>query len=124
MEHLSVRNIRKRFPGVVALKGFTFDFQPGRIYGLVGENGAGKSTLVKILMGLYQPDDGEIILNESSIEVTSPIKARLDYKIDAVFQDHPLIPKMNIAENIFLDCLEIYYRRGIARLLENGIRGS
>ena len=59
---LEARNISKSFPGVKALDGVHFQLFEGEILGLVGENGAGKSTLMKILSGVYSPDEGEIIL--------------------------------------------------------------
>lgn len=113
MESLVLKSVRKKFPGVEALKRFSLGFQPSRIYGLVGENGAGKSTLVKILMGLYQPDDGEISIAGERIRITSPTQARYAFGIEAVFQDHALIPKMSIAENVFLDTLQSFYKHGL-----------
>jgi ribose transport system ATP-binding protein len=56
-----MRDITKRFPGVVALDGVDFELEEGEVYVLLGENGAGKSTLVKMLSGAYQPDEGEIL---------------------------------------------------------------
>jgi len=113
MNTLELRSVYKRFPGVEALKDFSFTLEPGKIYGLVGENGAGKSTLVKILMGLYQPNDGEIILSGKTVDIRSPYSAIYDHGIDAVFQIHPLIPQMSIAENVFLDKLQEYYINGL-----------
>lgn len=57
---LSLRGITKSFPGVRALNGVQLDLYPGQVTALIGENGAGKSTIVKILTGIYQPDDGTI----------------------------------------------------------------
>ena len=61
---VELRNITKRFPGVVALQDMHFDVRPGEIHGLVGENGAGKSTLIKVLTGVHRPDEGEIIVSK------------------------------------------------------------
>lgn len=61
-DYLSLRNLTKRYPGVVAVDDVNITFQPGEIYGLVGENGAGKSTLIKVLAGAVMPDQGEIWL--------------------------------------------------------------
>jgi ribose transport system ATP-binding protein len=110
---LSLTAIRKSFPGVEVLKGISFAFEEGRIYGLVGENGAGKSTLVKILMGLFQPDGGEISIAGERIHVHGPQQARSRYRMDAIFQEHALIPQMSIAENVFLERLQDFYSRGL-----------
>jgi ABC-type sugar transport system ATPase subunit len=124
VESLAVNAIRKHFPGVEVLKGISFALQQGRIYGLVGENGAGKSTLVKILMGLFPPDAGDISLQGQKVQIKDPQQARYDFGIDAVFQEHALIPQMSIAENVFLDRLESFYRQGIINnnLLETSAR--
>jgi len=113
MDTLELKSVCKKFPGVEALKGISFTFTPGKIYGLVGENGAGKSTLVKILMGLHQPDEGEISIAGEIIQIRSPQHARTEFGIDAVFQEHALIPQMTIAENIFLDKLHHFYDYGL-----------
>ena len=60
---LRVEEISKSFPGVLALKDVSLEVHPGEVLGLVGENGAGKSTLMKILSGVYAPDDGQILLD-------------------------------------------------------------
>jgi ABC-type sugar transport system ATPase subunit len=95
------------------LKGISFALEEGRIYGLVGENGAGKSTLVKILMGLFPPDEGEIYIAEERLQIRDPNQARYMFGIDAVFQEHALIPKMSIVENVFLDQLDSFHNRGL-----------
>jgi ribose transport system ATP-binding protein len=122
---LTLTAIRKHFPGVEVLKGISFVFDEGKIYGLVGENGAGKSTLVKILMGLFQPDGGEISIAGEQIHVRDPQEARTLYGMDAVFQEHALIPQMSIAENVFLERLQDFYTRGLIdrRKLEANARG-
>jgi len=112
-EVLKIDSISKHFPGVQALNKVSFGLEKGKIYGLVGENGAGKSTLVKILMGLYQPDSGEIIVKGKKVTISDPTFAREKCGIDTVFQEHSLIPQMSIAENIFLDKLEKYYTNGV-----------
>ena len=59
---VQMKNITKRFPGVVALNKINFDVCPGEVHVLLGENGAGKSTLMKVLSGAYKPDEGSIVL--------------------------------------------------------------
>ena len=71
---LEMRNIVKRFPGVVASDGVDFDVRAGEVHTLLGENGAGKSTLMKILYGLYQADAGEISLEGEPVEITLVVK--------------------------------------------------
>jgi monosaccharide-transporting ATPase len=58
---LEVRDVSKRFLGVVALDRVSLDLRPGEVHALVGENGAGKSTLIKVMTGVYQPDEGETV---------------------------------------------------------------
>jgi ABC-type sugar transport system ATPase subunit len=113
VEVLKVESIRKSFPGVNVLKGISFSLKQGNIYGLVGENGAGKSTLVKILMGIYPPDEGEIFIGGEEAYIRDPLQARETFKMDAVFQEHALIPQMSVAENIFLDRLSEFYEKGL-----------
>ncbi|MDQ3539206.1 MAG: ATP-binding cassette domain-containing protein, partial [Chloroflexota bacterium] len=68
--------VSKRFPGVVALDEVDFDLRPGEVHVLVGENGAGKSTLVKILSGIYQPDEGSILLDGQPVTFKDPHAAQ------------------------------------------------
>jgi len=111
-EAIRVESLYKQFPGVKALEEISFSFKSRKIYAVVGENGAGKSTLVKILMGIYQPDSGNIVVKDKVVKIIDPIHARKDYKIDAVFQEHSLIPQLSVAENIFLTNLKDFYNKG------------
>ena len=61
---VELKNVTKRFPGVVALKDMSIQIRPGEIHGLIGENGAGKSTLIKVLTGVYIPEEGEIYVSD------------------------------------------------------------
>ena len=98
---LGVRNIHKSFPGVKALNDVSFRLNKGEIHALVGENGAGKSTLMNVIMGLLQPDSGEIYLDEKKVVIDSPQKA-LSLGIGIVPQELNLVPQCSVAENIFL----------------------
>lgn len=101
IESLELRNITKRFPGVLANDRVNFDVKAGEIHALLGENGAGKSTLVKQLYGLYQPDRGEIVLNGKPIKITSPTDS-LKYGIGMIHQHFMLVDNMTVAENVAL----------------------
>ncbi len=96
-----LRNITKRFPGVVALDRVNIEIYPGTVHALLGENGAGKSTLVKILYGIYTPDEGEILINGEPVTISSPIDA-INYGIVMVSQSPQVIDRLTIAENIIL----------------------
>jgi simple sugar transport system ATP-binding protein len=98
---VEMRNIHKWFGAVHALKGVDFAVKHGEIVGLVGDNGAGKSTLVKCLVGVYQPDEGEIYFEGRKVKIDSPMKAR-KLGIEMVFQDQALVPDLSIYRNIFL----------------------
>lgn len=101
---LYIKNVTKRFPGVVALKGVDFDLYTGEIHAIVGQNGAGKSTFVKILNGIYTPESGEIYLNGKKVRFKSPLDAK-SYGITLVSQEIMLVPHLSIAENIYLSRL-------------------
>ena len=98
---LELRGITKRFPGVVANDAVDFDLRRGEVHALLGENGAGKSTLMNVLYGLYQPDEGEILVNGKPVTIRSP-KDAIDLGIGMVHQHFMLIPVMTVAENVVL----------------------
>lgn len=99
---LEARGIVKRFPGVLALDGVSFDVRPGEVHVLIGENGAGKSTLSKILMGVLDADEGEILFEGRPLKFRSPLDA-LQHGIGGVYQEFMLVPWLNVAQNIFLN---------------------
>ncbi len=96
-----MRNITKRFPGVLANDRVSFDLNAGEVHTLLGENGAGKSTLMKILFGLYRPDEGEIRLRGEAVDITSPTDA-IERRIGMVHQHFMLVPTLTVAENVAL----------------------
>ncbi len=98
---LEVRNITKRFPGVVALNDVSVSFVPGEVHAIVGENGAGKSTLMKILVGAYIPDEGEIIFQGQPRVFHHPREAQ-EAGISIIYQEFNLLPERTVAQNIFL----------------------
>lgn len=98
---LAIRGIRKAFPGVVALDGVSFTLKAGTVHALMGENGAGKSTLMKIIAGVYIPDQGQILLNGRPVELRSPIDA-LQQGIAMIHQELNLMPHMTVAENVWI----------------------
>ncbi|MBM4042421.1 MAG: sugar ABC transporter ATP-binding protein [Planctomycetes bacterium] len=105
-----MRGIHKGFPGVQALKGVDLAVRAGEVHCLVGENGAGKSTLMKVLMGVYRPDAGEILLDGLPVAIESPHRA-LQLGISMVFQELNLVPALSVAENVFLGIEPLRVRR-------------
>ena len=101
IESLEMRGIVKRFPGVLASDHVNFDIKAGEIHALLGENGAGKSTLMKILYGLYQPDEGEIFLNGNPITIHSPLDST-GHGIGMIHQHFMLVDNLTVAENVAL----------------------
>lgn len=104
MQTLEFQNISKYFPGVKALDNVSFAVQHGECHALVGENGAGKSTLGKILAGIYQADEGEILIDGKKAAFTSPIEAK-HAGISMVHQELLFCPNLSVAENLFLGSL-------------------
>ena len=103
-EILKMRNIDKRFPGVVALSNVDFTLRSGEIHALMGENGAGKSTLIKVLTGVEEFETGTILIDgiENPIINKSPQEAQAN-GISTVYQEVNLCPNLSVAENIFID---------------------
>ncbi|GAA4264420.1 ATP-binding cassette domain-containing protein [Frondihabitans peucedani] len=98
---MSLRGISKRFGAVQALTDIDFDVFPGEIVAIVGDNGAGKSTFVKILAGVYTPDQGTITFNGESVTVPNPAAAQA-LGIATVFQDLALADNLDVVANLFL----------------------
>lgn len=102
---LKMENIHKEFPGVVALDNINFDLKKGEIHALLGENGAGKSTLIKILGGIYQPDGGDIYVENQKVKIEAVQDAR-KLGISVIHQELCLAENMTVTENIFLGRME------------------
>lgn len=98
---LEVRDITKRFPGVLANDRISFTLEPGEIHTFLGENGAGKSTLMNILYGLYAPDEGEILIHGKPVTIHGPNDA-IRYGLGMVHQHFMLVPTITVAENVTL----------------------
>ena len=103
--NLKVSKITKIYPGCIANKNISLEFNSGKIYALLGENGAGKSTLVKILSGVIMPDEGEIFLNNKLLKLSSPIDAKKN-NIGMVFQHFNLFETLSVFENLIIDSNE------------------
>ncbi len=101
---LTIEDIGKSFPGVTALAGVSFEIRPGEIHALMGENGAGKSTLIKIITGLYRPDQGRLLVDGKPVAFQSPRDA-IAAGISAVHQERNLIPRFSVGENIVIERL-------------------
>ena len=101
IESLAMRGIVKKFPGVLANDHVDFDVKAGEIHALLGENGAGKSTLMKILYGLYHPDEGEIFLNGEPVIIHSPTDS-INHGIGMIHQHFMLVDNISVAENVAL----------------------
>lgn len=99
--NLELRNIRKVFPGTVAVKDFTTSFVCGKVNALIGKNGAGKSTVVNIISGLFVPTEGTMLINGSPLVLKHPMEA-VQNGIATVHQELSIIPSMSVGENIFL----------------------
>src|SRR6185437_7778530 len=100
---LRISGIRKAFGGTQALRSVSLEIAPGEVHALIGENGAGKSTLMKILSGAYQPDAGEIFLNEKPYAPRDPLDARQG-GVEMIYQELNLAPHLSVEENLLLGC--------------------
>jgi simple sugar transport system ATP-binding protein len=98
---LELRGISKAFTGVQALSGVSLNLYPGEVHTLMGQNGAGKSTLIKVLTGVYAPDQGQILLAGQPIQPQSTLDAQ-HHGISTVYQEVNLCPNLSVAENIFI----------------------
>ena len=98
---LEVKNITKRFGGLVAVNDVSMGVGAGEVVGLLGDNGAGKSTLIKVISGVHQADEGSIFFQDKEVRITSPMDA-LALGIETIYQDLALAENLNTPANIFL----------------------
>jgi len=112
-------NIHKGFGGVYALKGVDFLVGPNETVGLIGDNGAGKSTLIKILSGVYPPDEGKIYLEGKEVRFSSP-KDAIRLGIETIYQDTAVVNQLSIMRNIFIGREPTKHYLGLIRLLDIG----
>jgi ribose transport system ATP-binding protein len=98
---VKAEQITKRFPGVLALDGAGLEIRRAEVHALLGENGAGKSTLIKLLSGVYQPDEGSIIVRGEKVDITDTQRAQA-LGITTIYQEHTLAPDLSPIENVFL----------------------
>jgi D-xylose transport system ATP-binding protein len=115
---LEVRNIKKNFGKVEALKGVSLEIHKGDVLGLMGDNGAGKSTLIKIIAGNYRTDEGEIYLEGKRVEFTSPAESRAA-GIETVYQNSPVCENASVSANFFIG-RELCGRFPLFRVLKEG----
>ena len=111
---LSLKGITKVFPGVRALENVQLDLWPGKVTALIGENGAGKSTLVKVMTGIYQPEEGEILYKAIPIQLPHPESAHR-VGITAIHQETVLFDELSVTENIFVGQ---YLHKGLLKKLD------
>src|SRR3954466_8055257 len=98
---IEVKNVTKFFGPVVALTGVSLTVNASEVHCLLGDNGAGKSTLIKTLSGVYQPSEGEILIEGAPVHFANP-RAALDRGVATVFQDLAMIPLLSITRNFFM----------------------
>jgi ABC-type sugar transport system ATPase subunit len=110
--------ITKYFGGIRALENVSLDFMPGEIVALVGDNGAGKTTLVKILSGIYQPDEGSIWVGDTEVRHLDPRRAR-DIGIETVYQQLFLCDNLGAAANVMLGREPVRARVGPFQFMDN-----
>ena len=98
---VELKNVTKRFPGVVALKNMSIGIRPGEIHGLIGENGAGKSTLIKVLTGVHNPEEGEIFVDGEKKVFRNPVQSR-EAGIACVYQELNIVKQLSVTDNVFM----------------------
>ena len=98
---VELKNITKRFPGVVAMRNMSIGIKPGEIHGLIGENGAGKSTLIKVLTGVHIPEEGDIFVDGEKKVFRNPVQSR-EAGIACVYQELNIVRQLPVVDNVFM----------------------
>jgi ABC-type sugar transport system ATPase subunit len=114
---LQVKELYKRFGGLVAVDHVSLDIYPGEVIGLLGDNGAGKSTLIKMISGVYKPDGGQILLDRETVSFSTPLEARRR-GIETIYQDLALCENLDASANIFLGREKMRRQLGFFRVLD------
>jgi len=117
---LQVKDIYKRFGGLVAVDHVSLDIYPGEVVGLLGDNGAGKSTLIKMVSGAYKPDGGQLLLDGQAVSFATPLEARRR-GIETIYQDLALCENLDASANIFLGRERMRHQLGILRVLHRSL---
>ncbi len=116
---LSIRNLTKKFGGLVAVDNVDLDIYPGEVLALLGDNGAGKSTLIKCVSGVHSHNSGSITFQGEEVRFSSPIDAR-NRGIETIYQDLALANNLDVASNVFLGReKEKKYLGGLVRSLDD-----
>ncbi len=119
MEYLlEVRHITKRFGGLVAVNDVSLGIGAGEVVGLLGDNGAGKSTLIKVISGVYRPEEGSIHFRGRRVDIGSPMDA-LSLGIETIYQDLALAENLNVSANIFLGRERMKHALGFIPVLDH-----
>jgi len=114
---VEMRNIKKRFGAVQALRGIDLVLRHNEVLGLMGDNAAGKSTLMKVLSGAYIPDEGDILIDGQKVHITEPMDARR-LGIEMVYQDYALANNLDVAANVFLGREAVGLDMGPVRVMD------
>lgn len=112
-----MKGIKKIFPGTIANDNITLEIGKGEVHALLGENGAGKTTLMRILFGMYQADEGEILVNGKPVEINSPQDA-MHMGIGMIHQHFTLVPVHTVVENVMLSLQQPYRPEEVANKIK------
>ncbi len=118
MPVLEVKDIVKRFGGLVAVNKVSMKVFPGEVVGLLGDNGAGKSTLIKVVSGVYHQDEGQVFFNGDEVKINNPMDA-IRLGIETIYQDLALAENLNVYSNIFLGREKLKKALGLIEVLDH-----